>query len=332
MRTRTLAAALTFLFACGGEAPPTTSTVRDSAGITIVENDAPAWGPGEAWRVSQEPVVSIGVAEGAEEYQLFRANGALRLPGGDILIINGGTSELRFYDSTGTYLHAVGREGAGPGEYNMMGGVARFLADSLLVLDFGNDRMVVLGPRGEFGRTFKTQPAPGASRGFLRGPFPDGSLLAQSYLIEGSGMQQGLTRRAVLYSRYDASIIEASRNYSIPEPFIRAVIRMESDYDPRVVSIAGAQGLMQLMPGTAKRMNVKNPFDPHDNIMGGTRYLRHLANMFGGDMVLTIAGYHAGEGAVLKYGGVPPYSTTKGYIRRVLKFYYRYKKRAGATG
>jgi soluble lytic murein transglycosylase-like protein len=133
------------------------------------------------------------------------------------------------------------------------------------------------------------------------------------------------------YSRYDASIIEASRNYAIPEPFIRAVIRVESDYDPRVVSIAGAQGLMQLMPGTAKRMNVKNPFDPHDNIMGGTRYLRHLANMFGGDMVLTIAGYHAGEGAVLKYGGVPPYSTTKGYIRRVLKFYYRYKKRTTAA-
>lgn len=133
------------------------------------------------------------------------------------------------------------------------------------------------------------------------------------------------------YSRYDASIREAARNFAIPEPFIRAVIRVESDYDPRVVSVAGAQGLMQLMPGTAKRMNCKNPFDPHDNIMGGTRYLRHLANMFGGDMVLTIAGYHAGEGAVLKYDGVPPYSMTKEYIRKVLKFYYRYKKRATST-
>jgi soluble lytic murein transglycosylase-like protein len=130
------------------------------------------------------------------------------------------------------------------------------------------------------------------------------------------------------YSKYDASIREAARTFSIPEPFIRAVIRVESDYDPRVVSIAGAQGLMQLMPATAKRMNCKNPFDPHDNIMGGTRYLRHLANMFGGDMVLTIAGYHAGEGAVTKYGGVPPYSMTKDYIRKVLKFYYRYKKKA----
>jgi len=132
------------------------------------------------------------------------------------------------------------------------------------------------------------------------------------------------------YSKYDMSIREASRTFSIPEPFIRAVIRVESDYDPRVVSIAGAQGLMQLMPATAKRMSCKNPFDPHDNIMGGTRYLRHLANMFGGDMVLTIAGYHAGEGAVTKYGGVPPYKMTKEYIRKVLKFYYRYKKKAAA--
>lgn len=129
------------------------------------------------------------------------------------------------------------------------------------------------------------------------------------------------------YKRYDASIIQASRTFSIPEPFIRAVIRVESDYDPRVVSVAGAEGLMQLMPGTARRMSVKDSFDPHDNIMGGTRYLRFLANMFRGDMVLTIAGYHAGEGAVMKYNGVPPYSSTHGYIKKVLRFYNKYKSK-----
>ncbi|MDJ0766437.1 MAG: lytic transglycosylase domain-containing protein [Myxococcota bacterium] len=129
------------------------------------------------------------------------------------------------------------------------------------------------------------------------------------------------------YTRYDAAIRTASRSFSVPEPFIRAVIRVESDYDPVVVSHAGAQGLMQLMPATARRMNVKNSFDPHDNIMGGTRYLRYLANMFGGDMVLTIAGYHAGEGAVIKYNGVPPYTSTRGYIRKVLKFYNYYKSK-----
>jgi soluble lytic murein transglycosylase-like protein len=130
---------------------------------------------------------------------------------------------------------------------------------------------------------------------------------------------------AVRYTRYDTFIGEASRTFSIPESFIRAVIRVESDYDPHVVSVAGAQGLMQLMPETAKRMNVKDSFDPHDNVMGGTRYLRYLANMFSGDMVLTIAGYHAGEGAVLKYRGVPPYESTHGYIKRVLMYYNRYK-------
>ena len=129
------------------------------------------------------------------------------------------------------------------------------------------------------------------------------------------------------YSRYDTSIIEASRTFSIPEPFIRAVIRVESDYDPRVVSVAGAQGLMQLMPATAKRMGVNDSFEPHANIMGGTRYLRYLANMFSGDMVLTIAGYHAGEGAVMKYRGVPPYESTHGYIRKVLKYYNHFKSR-----
>ena len=132
---------------------------------------------------------------------------------------------------------------------------------------------------------------------------------------------------AARYSRYDSSIVEASRAFSIPEPFIRAVIRVESDYDPRVVSVAGAQGLMQLMPATAKRMGVRDSFEPHDNIMGGTRYLRYLANMFSGDMVLTIAGYHAGEGAVMKYRGVPPYESTQGYIKKVLKYYNHFKSR-----
>ncbi|MBN2341332.1 MAG: lytic transglycosylase domain-containing protein [Deltaproteobacteria bacterium] len=131
------------------------------------------------------------------------------------------------------------------------------------------------------------------------------------------------------YTRYDASIKLASHTHSIPEAFIRAVIRVESDYDPRVVSVAGAQGLMQLMPATAKRMGCSNSFDPHQNIMGGTRYLRHLANLFNGDMVLTIAGYHAGEGAVRKYSGVPPYKSTHGYISKVLKYYYHFKKKYG---
>ena len=133
------------------------------------------------------------------------------------------------------------------------------------------------------------------------------------------------------FRRYDRYIAEASRLYAIPEALIRAVVQVESNYDPRVVSNCGAQGLMQLMPQTGRRMGVRNPFDPRQNILGGTRYLRYLANIFGGDIVLTIAGYHAGENAVIRYRGVPPYETTQRYVPAVLRHYYRYRQ-MGSSG
>lgn len=124
------------------------------------------------------------------------------------------------------------------------------------------------------------------------------------------------------YHRYDAFIREAAALYRLPESFVRAVIRVESDYNQQVVSHAGACGLMQLMPATAARMGVTDVFDPRQNIMGGTRYLRILANQFNGDLVLVIAAYNAGEGAVLRYRGIPPYEETQRYVRRVLRHYY----------
>jgi soluble lytic murein transglycosylase-like protein len=133
------------------------------------------------------------------------------------------------------------------------------------------------------------------------------------------------------FTRFDAHIREASQLYAIPEALIRAVMQVESNYDPRVVSHCGAQGLMQLMPATGRRMGVQNPFDPRQNILGGTRYLRYLANLFGGDLVLTIAGYHAGEAAVTRYRGVPPYQTTQRYVPTVLRHYYRYREQLAAV-
>lgn len=135
------------------------------------------------------------------------------------------------------------------------------------------------------------------------------------------------------YARYDAYIREAAALYRLPESFVRAIIRVESDYNPQVVSHAGACGLMQLMPATAARMGVTDMFDPRQNILGGTRYLRVLANHFNGDLVLTIAAYNAGEGAVLRHRGIPPYEETQRYVRRVLRHYYGYLEResGGAT-
>ncbi len=136
------------------------------------------------------------------------------------------------------------------------------------------------------------------------------------------------TKDPARYSRYDGLIDEAARLYELPEPFIRAVMRVESDFNPSVVSRAGAMGLMQLMPKTARSMGVSDPFDVRQNIFGGARYLRILANRFKGDLVLTVAAYNAGEGAVEKYDGIPPYRETQRYVRRVLKHYYAYRSDA----
>jgi soluble lytic murein transglycosylase-like protein len=132
-------------------------------------------------------------------------------------------------------------------------------------------------------------------------------------------------RSSERFSRYDGFIHEASLLYAIPVPLIRAVIRVESDYDPRVVSSMGARGLMQLMPAVLRDMGVQNAHDPRENILGGTRLLRVLANRYEGDLVRTIAAYHAGTGSLARYGdNVPPYPNTRKYLRMVVDRYYQY--------
>lgn len=127
------------------------------------------------------------------------------------------------------------------------------------------------------------------------------------------------------YTRYDEHIRQASALYQIPEQLVRAVIKVESDYDPRAVSYAGARGLMQLMPDTAHGLGVKDINDPRENIFGGVRYLRVLANLFNGDLDLTVAAYNAGEGAVMQHGGIPPYAQTRDYVVKVTHYYRRYR-------
>jgi soluble lytic murein transglycosylase-like protein len=151
------------------------------------------------------------------------------------------------------------------------------------------------------------------------------------------------------YSRFDRDILDGQAFYGIPEAFMRAVIRTESDFDPRVVSSAGAQGLMQLLPSTARLMGVTDSFDPRQNIMGGARYLQVLARRFCRTPVATddgqrltvcspeekvkvIAGYHAGPAAVEKYGGIPPYETTHAYVASVLRRYDQYRLSTGGVG
>jgi soluble lytic murein transglycosylase-like protein len=130
-------------------------------------------------------------------------------------------------------------------------------------------------------------------------------------------------------ARYDAYIREAAGLYQIPEALVRAVIRVESNFDPNAISRANAQGLMQLIPATAERMLVTDAFDARQNVLGGTRYLRVLANLFNGNLQLTLAAYNAGENAVIRHRGIPPYEETQNYVTKVLQYYNQYRgKRA----
>jgi soluble lytic murein transglycosylase-like protein len=127
-------------------------------------------------------------------------------------------------------------------------------------------------------------------------------------------------------------IDKAAALYKIPAELIRAVIAVESAGDTSAVSHRGAIGLMQLMPKTAGSMYVEDPVDPRQNIQGGTRYLRTLANEFKGDMMLVLAAYNAGPEAVRKYGGVPPFEETRGYVRKVMAYYAEYKRASARRG
>lgn len=123
---------------------------------------------------------------------------------------------------------------------------------------------------------------------------------------------------------YDREIQEAAHYYTLPPELVKAVVAVESSFEPTAVSPAGAQGLMQLMPKTGQEMKLRDPFHPKANIYAGTRYLRLLANQFDGDIRKTIAGYNAGPGAVRRANGVPNFPETQVYVQRVLKLYRHY--------
>lgn len=141
------------------------------------------------------------------------------------------------------------------------------------------------------------------------------------------GTKPGLNFRTLRLNTtaYQAEIAAAAREHGVDESIVRAIIHAESAFNPNALSRVGAQGLMQLMPATARRFGVGDAFDANQNIRGGVQYLAWLLKRFNGNLTLAAAGYNAGEGAVAKYGGVPPYNETRRYVERVGLLADRYR-------
>ncbi len=126
--------------------------------------------------------------------------------------------------------------------------------------------------------------------------------------------------------KYDGIIQDASRRYGVDSSLLKAIIRAESSFNPLAISRKGARGLMQIMPENYKTLDIQDPFDPKQNIMGGARYFRSLLDRYQGKLALTLAAYNAGPTAVDRYRRIPPYVETQDYVEKVLRYYKYYKK------
>ena len=125
--------------------------------------------------------------------------------------------------------------------------------------------------------------------------------------------------------KYDDLISDASERTGVAFPLLKAIIKVESDFDPYAVSKKGATGLMQIMPQNFEPLGIEDPFDPWQNINAGARYFKQMYDRFKGKLALSLAAYNAGPTAVDRYKTIPPYEETEEYVRRVMKYYYNYK-------
>lgn len=130
---------------------------------------------------------------------------------------------------------------------------------------------------------------------------------------------------AVATKKYDGIIQEASNTFGLSFSLLKAMIKVESNFDSRAISKKGALGLMQIMPQNLRAFNIQEPYDPKDNIMGGARYFKSLIERFEGKLPLALAAYNAGPTIVDKYRKIPPIKETEDYVKRVMKYFYLYK-------
>jgi transglycosylase-like protein with SLT domain len=134
--------------------------------------------------------------------------------------------------------------------------------------------------------------------------------------VRNSSSRSGFTQKDI-----DAAIQKAATRHNVDPNLVRALVKVESNFNPNAVSRKGAMGLMQLMPQTARQLNLKNPFDPQQNVDAGVRHLKQLLETYGGDVKLSLAAYNAGSGAVARSRGIPRYAETQNYVRRITSLY-----------
>src|SRR5216684_5824729 len=142
------------------------------------------------------------------------------------------------------------------------------------------------------------------------------------YLGKPSAEQNSPSRSGFTQKDVDAAIDKAASRHNVDPNLVRALVKVESNFNPNAVSRKGAMGLMQLMPQTARQLKVSNPFNPEENVDAGVRHLKQLLESYGGDVRLSLAAYNAGAGAVARSSGIPRYAETRNYVRRITNLYY----------
>ena len=190
--------------ACNATGAPPASVVRDSAGVRILENVAPQWTPETAWRLSQEPITSIGGMEGDPSQELYRVRSATRLTNGNIVIANAGTNELRFFRPDGSYLRSAGGEGGGPGEFRSVSLVSRLAGDSLVAFDGLQDRISYFDKNGEFARSLPLRTSDEVPFMQVIGVFDGGALLVKAPTITTGPSPTGVSQSPDRLFRYAA--------------------------------------------------------------------------------------------------------------------------------